>query len=134
MIPARLQMRLADQSGAAAVELALVMPLLVVFIMGIWFMGWSLNLGSEVRHAVELGSRVYISNPNATTSDVQTAIASHLTNVPIGSINLATSTSTIGSATSQHISWSFRTTPPIPFVSSMPITFNGSYDVPAATP
>jgi Flp pilus assembly protein TadG len=134
MTPARLQIRLADQSGAAAVELALVMPLLVVFIMGIWFMGWSLNLGGEVRHAVELGSRVYVSNPNATTADLQTAIASHLTDVPIGSINLATSTSTIGSASSQHISWSFQTTPPIPFVSSMPITFNGSYDVPAATP
>ena len=134
MTRARLQLRLADQSGAAAVELALVMPVLVIFIMGIWFMGWSLNLGSEVRHAVELGSRVYIANPNATTNDLQTAIASHLTDVPIGSINLTTSTSTIGSATSQHISWSFHTTPPIPFVGSIPITFNGSYDVPAATP
>jgi Flp pilus assembly protein TadG len=125
---------LADQGGATAVEFALVLPLLVIFILGIWYLGWAMNLGSEVRHAVELGSRVYISNPNATTADLQTAIASHLTDVPVGSINLATSTSTIGSASSEHISWSFQTNAPIPFISAMQITFNGSYDVPAATP
>jgi Flp pilus assembly protein TadG len=125
---------LADQRGATAVEFALVLPLLVIFIMGIWYMGWSMNLGSEVRHAVELGSRIYITNPNATDNELKTAIASHLTDVPINSITLSTSTSTIGSASSQHISWSFQTSAPIPFMSSMQISFNGSYDVPGATP
>ena len=125
---------LADRGGATAIEFALVLPLLVIFILGIWYLGWAMNLGSEVRHAVELGSRVYISNPNATTADLQAAIASHMTDVPVGSINLATSTSTIGTASSQHIAWSFQTTPPIPFLSAIQITFSGSYDVPAATP
>jgi len=124
----------ADEDGATAVEFALVLPLLVIFILGIWYLGWAMNLGSEVRHAVELGSRVYISNPSATDTDVKTAIASHLTDVPINSITLATTTSSIGSASSQHISWSFQTTAPIPFLSSLQITFNGSYDVPGATP
>ncbi len=124
----------ADEGGATAVEFALVLPLLVIFILGIWYLGWAMNLGGEVRHAVELGSRVYITNPNATTDDLKTAIASHLSDVPINSIALATSTSTIGSASSQHITWSFQTTAPIPFLSTMQITFSGSYDVPAATP
>jgi Flp pilus assembly protein TadG len=125
---------LADAGGATAVEFALVLPLLVIFILGIWYVGWAMNLGSEVRHAVELGSRVSIANPNATTADLQTAIASHLTDVPVGSINLNTSTSSIGTASSQHITWSFQTNAPIPFLSALQITFNGSYDVPAATP
>jgi Flp pilus assembly protein TadG len=124
----------ADTNGAAALELALVLPPLVIFIFGIWYIGWSLNLGGEVRHAVELGSRIYITNPTATTNDLQTAVASHLTDVPIGSVTLATSTSTVGTATSQHITWSFQTTAPIPFMNAIPTSFSGSYDVPAATP
>lgn len=120
--------------GAAALELAMVMPLLVAFIMGIWFMGWSMDLGGEVRHAVELGSRIYITNPSATSSDLQTAISSHLTDVQLSAISLNTSTATVGATTSQHITWAFQTRAPIPFVNTIPISFNGSYDVPAATP
>jgi Flp pilus assembly protein TadG len=132
MIPVR--RLLADRSGAAALELAIVTPVLVTFIMGIWYLGWALNLGSEVRHAVELGSRIYITNPSATSSDLQTAVAAHLTDVPVSSISLATSTSTVGLASSEHITWSYQTTAPIPFVSAIPVSFAGAYDVPLATP
>jgi Flp pilus assembly protein TadG len=125
---------LADEGGATAVELALVLPMLVTFILGIWYLGWSLNLGSEVRHAVELGSRIYITNPSATSTDLSTAVSSHLTDMQVSAISLSTTSQTVGTTTSQHIAWSFSTTPPIPFVSSIPITFSGSYDVPAATP
>jgi Flp pilus assembly protein TadG len=125
---------LADEGGATAVELALVLPMLVTFILGIWYLGWSLNLGGEVRHAVEMGSRIYITNPSATSTDLSTAVSSHLTDVQVSAIALTTSSQTVGTTTSQHITWSFSTTPPIPFVSSIPITFTGSYDVPAATP
>jgi Flp pilus assembly protein TadG len=125
---------LADRSGAAALELAIVTPVLVTFIMGIWYLGWALNLGSEVRHAVELGSRIYITNPSATSSDLQTAVAAHLTDVPLSSISLATSTSTVGVASSEHITWSYQTTAPIPFINAIPVSFAGAYDVPLATP
>ena len=134
MTPAWLRKGGADESGAAALELAMVMPPLVIFIFGIWYLGWALNLGGEVRHAVELGSRIYITNPSATTADLQTAVASHLSDVPISSVTLATSSSTVGLATSQHITWSFQTTAPIPFMNAIPVSFSGSYDVPAATP
>jgi Flp pilus assembly protein TadG len=134
MMHAWLRRGAADEGGAAALEFALVLPPLVVFILGIWYIGWALNLGGEVRHAVELGSRIYITNPNATTSDLQTAVASHLTDVPIASVTLATSSTTVGTATSQHITWSYATTAPIPFMSAIPISFSGAYDVPAATP
>lgn len=134
MMRAWLRRASADQGGAAALELALVLPMLVTFILGIWYLGWSLNLGGEVRHAVEMGSRIYITNPSATSAELSTAISSHLTDVSVNSISLNTSSQTVGTTTSQHITWSFSTTPPIPFVSAIPITFTGSYDVPAATP
>ncbi|MBV9997138.1 MAG: pilus assembly protein [Caulobacteraceae bacterium] len=68
----------ADASGAAAVEFALVFPVLLTVILGIWYTGWAMSSGGEVRHAVELASRIYITNPNATNADLQAAVTSHL--------------------------------------------------------
>jgi Flp pilus assembly protein TadG len=122
-----------DARGATAVEFALVLPLLVIFVFGIWWLGWAINLGGEVRHAVEMGSRVYILHPSATATELQTAVASHLTDVDISDISLATASTTVGTTTSQHITWSYQTHAPIPFMSSIPISFSGTYDVPSAT-
>lgn len=123
----------AERAGAAALEFALVLPVLITFLMGIWYVGWALNCGSEVRHAVELGSRIYITNPNSTSSDLSTAVSNHLTDVAIGSVTLNTSQVTHGTATSQHITWSYSTSAPIPFLSAVAFNFNGAVDVPLAT-
>jgi Flp pilus assembly protein TadG len=122
-----------NASGAAALEFALVVPVLLTAIFGIWFIGWAYNLGSEVGHAVELASRIYITNPAATASDLQTAVASHLTDVPIGDVTLATAQTTVGAATTQHITWSYHTSAPIPFISAVNFNFAGQVDVPLAT-
>ena len=124
---------LADRAGATAVELALVIPVLVAIIFGTWALGWALYSGGEVRHAVELGSRIYIANPNATSSDLQTAVQSHLQDVPVNAFTLAAAPQTDGSATNQHITWSYQTTLTIPFVANLPMNFTGAIDVPMAT-
>lgn len=125
--------RIADRSGAAALELALVFPLLTMLIFGIWYLGWNIYCGGEVRHAVELGSRIYISNPSATTGDLQTAVAAHLQDLSISNFSLATSQQAVGTATNQHITWSYNTTLSVPFVPSLPMNFSGAIDVPLAT-
>jgi Flp pilus assembly protein TadG len=130
----RLRQLIADRCGAAAVEMALVLPVAMAFIFGIWYLGWALNCGSEVRHAVELGSRIYISNPSATSDQLRTAVASHLTDVPISAVTLTPSTQTIGSASSQHIVWSYQATEDIPVFSALTLNFSGAVDVPLATP
>ena len=125
--------RLADRSGAAAVELALVMPLLIVFLFGIWELGWGLFKGGEVRHAVELASRIYVTNPSATSTDLSTAVASHLDALPIASVTLAVTDQTVSGAAVKHITWSYRYTATIPLMSSLPLNFSGVVDVPLAT-
>ena len=123
-----------DTSGSTAVEFALIFPVLAMFILGIWYTGWAINCGSEVQHAVELGSRVYLTNPSATATDLQNAVSSHLIDVPIGSITLNAASQSIGLATSEHITWSYQTSAPIPFMSAVGYTFSGAVDVPMATP
>lgn len=125
---------LAGVDGGAAVEFALILPVLSTFVFGIWFIGWALNCGSEVRHAVELGSRIYVSNPAASSTDLQTAVTSHLQDVSISDVTLATSTVTEGTAQSQHITYSYQATAPIPFMPAVTFNFAGAVDVPLATP
>ncbi|MBV9995586.1 MAG: hypothetical protein JO127_10265 [Caulobacteraceae bacterium] len=55
-------------------------------------------------------------------------------NVPIGSVTLNAAQQTIGSASSEHITWSYQTTAPIPFIPAVGYNFTGSFDVPLATP
>jgi Flp pilus assembly protein TadG len=125
---------LAERAGSAAVEFALIIPVALTFVFGIWYMGWALNCGSEVRHAVELGSRIYVTNPTATQSDLTTAVDSHLIAVSSSAITLNVASKTEGSATVEHITYSYSTTAPIPFISAIPLTFSGSVDAPLATP
>jgi Flp pilus assembly protein TadG len=124
---------LADRSGAAAVELALVLPLFVMFVFGIWQLGWGLFNGGEVRHAVELGSRIYITNPNASASDLATAVASHMNDLPMSAITLAVTPQTVGTASIEHITWSYQYVVSIPFMTMPPMSFSGAVDVPLET-
>jgi Flp pilus assembly protein TadG len=128
------QSAVGDRKGAAAVEMALVFPLFMMFSFGAWCLGWGLYCGGEVRHAVELGSRVYISNPSATLSDLQTAVDTHLLDIPSSAVTLHATTSTVGIATTEHITWSYQTTASIPFVPTLPMNFSGGVDVPMMTP
>jgi len=131
---ARLRRFAAEAYGAAALEFALVLPAAVTFMFGVWWLGWAINCGSEVRHAVELGSRIYITTPAATDTQLQTAVASHLTSVSINSVTLSTSSQTIGTATNKHITWSYQTQISIPFIPVQTLNFSGASDVPLATP
>jgi Flp pilus assembly protein TadG len=120
--------------GATALEFALIFPALAMVIFGVWYVGFAIYQGGEVRHAVELGSRIYITNPSATLDDLKTAVGSHLLDVPLASVTLGESSQTVGSATNAHITWSYQMTTSIPFMSSIPLNFNGAVDVPEATP
>ena len=132
--PARHLRRWASaREGAAALEFALVLPVLITFLMGIWYVGWAINLGSEVRHAVELGSRIYIANPNASATDLSTAVSNNLSDVSINAVTLNSSQVAVGTATSQHITWAYTTSAAIPFLSAISFSFSGAVDVPLAT-
>ncbi len=108
-------------------------PVVVMFVLGLWFTGWTLNCGGEVRHAVELGSRIYLANPSASDSDLRSAVSAQLVSVDISSVTLTTSNSTIGSAAAKRVTWSYQASAPIPFMTSAPYSFSGWVEVPAAT-
>jgi Flp pilus assembly protein TadG len=73
-----------DQSGAAAVEFALVLPILLTVLAGIIQCGVALNNYLEVTDAASEGARNFaiartVSNPYTTTTSAVTASAANLT-------------------------------------------------------
>ncbi len=130
---ARLARFARDRAGSAAVEFSLIFPVLCVFLLGIWYTGWAIQEGGEVRHAVELGSRIYVVNPNATSSQLSTAVSNHLVTVPISQVTLNVASKTVDSASYQHITWSYQATAPIPGMPAVAYNFSGSVDVAAPT-
>lgn len=61
-------------SGAVAVEFALVFPLLVVFVLGIYAVGSVMHCISSVRYALEETGRMLQMNSSLTQGDLQAAI------------------------------------------------------------
>jgi Flp pilus assembly protein TadG len=123
-----------NPSGATALEFALITPAMIMTIFGTWYLGWALNCGGEVRHAVELASRLYIQNPNTTLSQLSSAVSARLDAANINQVTLAASSQTIGTATVEHITWSYTATAPIPMFSTISIPLSGVVDVPMASP
>jgi Flp pilus assembly protein TadG len=72
------QARLRDKSGAELVELAVVMPLLLMLIAGIVDFGFLLQSFEVVSNATREGARVGVL-PGYKTADIQGRVASYIT-------------------------------------------------------
>jgi Flp pilus assembly protein TadG len=71
----------ADEAGATAVELAFILPVLVMLVFGVIQLGWALHCGSSVRYAVEQASRTVMLNPSTTQAQVQSQVTAALQGV-----------------------------------------------------
>jgi len=121
-------------SGAAALEMALVAPVFLTFVLGTFTLGWALYCGAEVRHAVERKSRLLIVTPGTTASTLQTAVRAELHAANPNNVNLTMATQTVGAGSIAKLSWTYGYTMNIPFAAN-PITlnFNSSMVVPLRT-
>ena len=68
-----------DDRGASAVEFALIAPLLVIFLFGLFQVGWALHCASSVRYALEESARAVSIDPDLTAAEVQAAMRTRLT-------------------------------------------------------
>lgn len=87
-----------DQSGASAVEFAMVAPLLVVLLFGVFQVGWALHCASSVRYALEESARALSIDPDITAAEVEAAMRARLVRFadPEISVAIAADASTPG--------------------------------------
>lgn len=82
---------LTDRSGAGAAEFALVLPLFIALLMGLWEFGWTQHCISSVRFATQKASRALLVNQALTEAQLQAMVRQTLTEVadPNVSVSLA---------------------------------------------
>ncbi|MGA0599615.1 TadE/TadG family type IV pilus assembly protein [Caulobacter sp. KR2-114] len=119
-----------DRSGAAALETALVMPMFLTFVLGVFWLGWGLYCGADVRHAIERAARLYLTTPATTDTQFRSAVAANLTTVSISDVTLTVTKPTVSGATMAQIAWTYSYTLHIPFVSPVLLNFNSQIVAP----
>lgn len=101
-----------SETGAATVEFALVLVLLVTILMGIIEFGRAYNAQLTLQHAVREGVRVLAITKDSTQAIDATVLAAQ-SSVPITSADVTTTACTAGQQTSVTATYAFQFSTPI---------------------
>lgn len=117
--------------GTAAIEFAVIVPLFVTVIVGIFAIGWATNGVMAVRHALDQTGRQLLLNPTLTQQDMQKTIDGEVAYLgdPNVSVQLAYDTSN-GSFTVAHVTASYPFTIRVPFLNDLSLKYQSSIAVP----
>lgn len=124
--------RLIDcRAGVAAVEAAMIMPFLIIFLFGSIEFSRSLYIQSELERAVNLTTRYVMLNPEQTEAQFKTELTSKLDTVDSGNIVAITATrgtNADGNNTVQlTVTYSFQFL--IPFMTQDPIQLSATQTI-----
>ncbi|MGE5500390.1 MAG: TadE/TadG family type IV pilus assembly protein [Ignavibacteriales bacterium] len=118
-------------SGATAVETALILPVFISFVLGTINLGWALYCGAEVRHAVERSSRLLIKDPTTSETAILTDVKSQLSAADPNSVSLTKTTQSLGSGGGiAKLSWTYAYTVSAPFIKNATFHFDSAMVVP----
>lgn len=124
-----------SQSGAGALEFAIVSPVLIALLFGILELGFAINNGATIGHAVEQAARSLIIDPNTTQSQLLAQVQAQTPGIPDGAISLSLNKSTTGSnAQIATVTWSYTYMTSLPYVPHDLLSFGSSVVVPLGGP
>lgn len=123
----------AHEGGATILEFAIVAPVLIAMLVGVFNLGFAMYSGAAVRNAVQRSSRVLIMTPATTAATIKTAAQALLVDVPVNNLTVTVTTETV-TATMQvkRVSWTYDYALWVPFTSDSTLSFGSSMVVPMA--
>jgi Flp pilus assembly protein TadG len=113
-----------DEGGASATEFALVAPLFLAFIYGLFQVGWALHCASSVRYALEESARSVMLDENFTSSQVEGQMRARLSDIADPEIDVAMTTETQSGMTLVHLDATYVHDIVIPFLPPYEVTFD----------
>ena len=117
--------------GSAAVEFALLSPVLILFLLGLLVLGWSIHCAQSVRLAVEQGGRALQINEQLTEQDLTTLVKSKLTSIGNETVTISLSDDTsIPGVKAKNLSAHYGISINIPFYGIYQATYSTSVKVP----
>lgn len=117
-----------DESGATAVEFAVVSVVFITFIFGIAFTALMLHTNATLQWVVETTVREAALNPNTSQAQMRAAVNDLLTSMKMPSASSVDYNVTAGAIPVANLTASFNRTFTIPFVG----TFNNTYTATAS--
>jgi len=122
-----------DESGAAAVEFALVSTVFLAMAIGLCYIGIMLFNNMSLQWAVEKAARVAEINSAATQSDIAGAVNSTLASEGLPNATVAYSSAVTAGITIATIQASYSQTYTLPMISTFHINFSSNLSVPVAS-
>lgn len=123
-----------ETRGASALEFALISPVFIGMLMGVFYVGMAFYCDAAVRHAVQKNSRLLILDPTTSASALKTAVTADLQNVPVENVALSLSTEVVDTNEKvDRITWSYSYTLSVPLFADYLIESGSSLVVPVLT-
>lgn len=120
-----------DVQGATALEFAMVAPVLIALMIGVFNLGYALYCGAAVRHAVQQSSRALLFNPNITASAFKVTVASKLDGIPVANLNIAIRSETVNQTQElRRVTWTYDYMVCAPFMPSEELEMGSSLIIP----
>ena len=135
-----------DASASAGIEFALIVPILIMLLFGIFALplvvmsmscasviGWSMNSVSSVRYALEASARSLQLNNTLTQSDIQAIATQKLKALGLQNVNVTITTDQpSGGFCMAHVKASYAFVISFPYFSDYPISYAAMVNVPLA--
>jgi Flp pilus assembly protein TadG len=120
-----------DRQGSTALEFALLSPVLILFLFGIFLLGWAMYCFQSVRLALEQGGRALQINEALTEQDLADLVRSKLKSIgdPTILVSLSDDT-TIPGVKAKNLSARYGISIPIPLYGAYDLTYSTSVTVP----
>lgn len=120
-----------DESGTSAVEFALVMPVFLGMMLGVFWVGWAAYSTHSVHHALEMAARALQLKPTTTQSQLQTIVRDNVTLGDDAQQIVVTLQLDAASAGTQlaHTTATFPVTFTVPLVGTYSMTYTTSMTV-----
>jgi Flp pilus assembly protein TadG len=113
-----------DRSGGAALEFALLGPVVLMFLIGFFQVAWAMYCASTVRYALHNGARALVLNPSMSQSDFQTLVKNSVT--PLAAEDVSVTLDKTSAGTTLQLSQATATYTYKIVIPFMP-TYNGSF-------
>lgn len=122
-------------SGAAAIELSLVAPVLILALFGLFEVGHGYYSGAAVRNAVQRASRALLIDPSMSGSALQNDVQAMLVNVPVNDLSVTVTAEAMDAGVSaRRVAWTYSYPIAIPFTDPKHMVFSSSMLLPISAP
>ena len=113
----------ADQSGAAVVEIALSLPVLLMFIYGMFQVGMVMSADAGMQHALGEGARLATIYPTPTDTTIKSTITNKVFGTYIGTYVVSDPvTTSVGTSKYKDLQVRYTVTPNFLLFNGPPIT------------